>query len=101
MAAGVFRVTQIDLDEGQEVAAVHVVADDDTAGVLRALAGRGMAVTGRAGSNHELVRVLLDRVTLAAAIRASEKIPADDPQYRPALSEGLSRAWGWILEIGG
>jgi len=89
VAAGVFRVTQIDLDEGQEVAAVHVVADDDTAGVLRA------------GSNHELVRVLLDRVTLAAAIRASEKIPADDPQYRPALSEGLSRAWGWILEIGG
>jgi len=101
MTAAVFRVTQLDLDEAEEVSAVHAVADDATAGVLRALAGRGMAVTGRAGSNHELVSVLLDRVTLIAAFQASERIPADDPQYRPALNEGLSRVWGWLLEIGG
>jgi len=97
MAAGMFRVTWIELDEAENVSAVHAVADDATADVVRALAGGSRMTVSRSVSSAELSVIRMPVSTFRIVLDASGKIPGDDPQYRPGLNNSLSRVYDGLI----
>jgi hypothetical protein len=98
MTAAVFRVTRIDLDENEHVSAVHAVADDATADLVRVLAG-GASLDIRAGAwdGGVLGTITMPVAAFKIVLDASGKIPGDDPRYREGLNDSLFRVWNGLI----
>jgi hypothetical protein len=101
VAAGIFRVTRIDLDENQDVSAVHAVTDQATLEVIRQLAAGSFDITGHAGTGLRHPgswAIRLPSRTFLEVLYHSGKICGGDPLYRPGLNSSLFRIWAGLIE---